>query len=950
MTDPDAGTATDPGPAVARTVRWLPIVVFLLAAVAMMPRALLGQRAYTPIDVTARSSPMRDQPTRPTIVNPVQNDVPEGQAVLAGFWSDVRDGDLQLWSHHTGAGVPTGALPFNALTAPMSLPYLVAPRWYAPALRALVWFLVAQWGLYLLARRVGIGVAAATVAGVAFAFSGAELIMVFRIGAAAVGPWVLWALCGVVQRPSGRRVAALASVVAWSWLEGFPAATLFTVYVALAWGAWLLVVERPRSNAVAGHGPEDDTVATPARPTFVRWAAVRAALIGGALALSGVLVGFQVLPFAAVIRHSGLLETRRFDGTFALGPYALFGQLDNAVIGGLHGPWTGVVNSFEGIGLTGSIALVGAAAALVLAAFGRLQVAERVHRNVAFFGLAMVVMVVLCYSGGRLLDLVYALPGMRSNTVFRHRWFIPLFASLLLGVALDHVDHRLDLRRRRTQSDPSAERPTRAVRVGAALAMLAGAIVVGRAVPTFVEGLHTFGTSHRAAVAFAKSGAFALLAAAIATAPWWLVVGARRVVHRPPEKGPPSPWPSLTEQRSRIAATAVLAGLVWWQLAVPMRHWIPQAPVAPYFSTSLLTDDLRRLAGTAWRFTGTSEYTPYLNSAIVDGLLDLRTTPVLDQQYRAYLSSGEPSAFTADHLKTTFDPKTLDVRSPVLDELSVRYVVVGTDEGPLGEPDPQPVPDRWVPLAESGALGPVTAGGGVAGVGVALRTAVDDARCTGFVRIGLMADGREVGAARRPSWDLVGVPEGTDLTVAIAGGESVPLDTPVTVTVRVEDGSCPVEVGATVDAVAARLFYAPADGAWKVVATRQAWVYERRSAKPLVRIEADGRTAGTVRSFALVNNGVRADVQADRAATVVVAENDDPGWRATVDGRAVEITSVDGAILGVPVEPGHHIVRLRYVPEGWYPGLALTAIGLVALATCVLADRRRGRTSRTRNG
>ena len=115
-----------------------------------------------------------------------------------------------------------------------------------------------------------------------------------------------------------------------------------------------------------------------------------------------------------------------------------------------------------------------------------------------------------------------------------------------------------------------------------------------------------------------------------------------------------------------------------------------------------------------------------------------------------------------------------------------------------------------------------------------------------------------------------------------------------------------------------------------MAATRQAWVYERPGAKPLVRVDA-----GEVVSSRLVSNGVRATVRAARNATVTVAENEDPGWTVRVNGRRVTPVTVDGALVGVPVGPGDNDIRLDYVPEGFRVGRVLTGLGLASLAGLV---------------
>jgi hypothetical protein len=78
---------------------------------------------------------------------------------------------------------------------------------------------------------------------------------------------------------------------------------------------------------------------------------------------------------------------------------------------------------------------------------------------------------------------------------------------------------------------------------------------------------------------------------------------------------------------------------------------------------------------------------------------------------------------------------------------------------------------------------------------------------------------------------------------------------------------------------------------------------------------------------------------------VVLTDTWFPGWRATVDGRAVEIEKAYGAFRGVMVEAGDHTIEMRYRPWSVFVGAALTgAAALVALwmaKTKLAADERR---------
>ncbi len=65
---------------------------------------------------------------------------------------------------------------------------------------------------------------------------------------------------------------------------------------------------------------------------------------------------------------------------------------------------------------------------------------------------------------------------------------------------------------------------------------------------------------------------------------------------------------------------------------------------------------------------------------------------------------------------------------------------------------------------------------------------------------------------------------------------------------------------------------------------------------------------------------------------VILTDTWFPGWRATVDGRAVAIEKAYGAFRGVVVEAGDHTIEMRYRPWSVFIGAALTGIAaLVAL-------------------
>jgi uncharacterized membrane protein YfhO len=63
----------------------------------------------------------------------------------------------------------------------------------------------------------------------------------------------------------------------------------------------------------------------------------------------------------------------------------------------------------------------------------------------------------------------------------------------------------------------------------------------------------------------------------------------------------------------------------------------------------------------------------------------------------------------------------------------------------------------------------------------------------------------------------------------------------------------------------------------------------------------------------------------------------DPGWHAALDGKATAVLRADVGLLGVPVTPGEHQLRLWYVPPFLYSG---AIISVLSLAILVFAWRR----------
>jgi hypothetical protein len=75
---------------------------------------------------------------------------------------------------------------------------------------------------------------------------------------------------------------------------------------------------------------------------------------------------------------------------------------------------------------------------------------------------------------------------------------------------------------------------------------------------------------------------------------------------------------------------------------------------------------------------------------------------------------------------------------------------------------------------------------------------------------------------------------------------------------------------------------------------------------------------------------VRIVAEADRDDRVIVRETFEPGWRAVVDGRAVDVEPYRETFLAIPIKSGLHVLTLRYDPPDVRIALAVSAFALAA--------------------
>ncbi len=105
---------------------------------------------------------------------------------------------------------------------------------------------------------------------------------------------------------------------------------------------------------------------------------------------------------------------------------------------------------------------------------------------------------------------------------------------------------------------------------------------------------------------------------------------------------------------------------------------------------------------------------------------------------------------------------------------------------------------------------------------------------------------------------------------------------------------------------------------------------------------ADPSFSSSVRIEDLRADGVRLSADLGRPGFVVLVDTFDPGWKATVDGRAAPVLRANVAFRAVEVPAGRHRVELVYRPREVLVGFWVFA-GALAFAAVVMAREVRGR-------
>ena len=395
-------------------------VLFYALVLLFLWRPLTGDEIIVPADVVKLLAPWSEElpPNRhPVTKYEVSNlnlhDVP---MQIVPWMHQVRESwrswEVPLWNADAGCGYPllangqsTPLSPLRLLTQPLPLGQAVTAEAAMKLLLALVL-------TYLFCRR-RYSPLASVLGAIVFAFSTwtTTWLQFPIVAASALLPGVLLAIDLLLERVTRRRFAAAAILFAVTVLSGHPETVYHVSLIAVAYGLWLVVIERRTAT----------------------WRGLLA--VAGASAVAALLAAPFLLPFAEAVLRSQRFSEMSVPRASLIPPYSdfpssvlllqprFFGQLP------IERPWG--PTTLESIsGFAGALALASWVAAAIYIVLRRRW---RERETLYLLGALLSAGIVLGWPG--ITEAFHAVAGLAP--AMRMRLGICWFASLLVAAAVD---------------------------------------------------------------------------------------------------------------------------------------------------------------------------------------------------------------------------------------------------------------------------------------------------------------------------------------------------------------------------------------------------------------------------------------------------------------------------------------------------------------------------------
>lgn len=114
--------------------------------------------------------------------------------------------------------------------------------------------------------------------------------------------------------------------------------------------------------------------------------------------------------------------------------------------------------------------------------------------------------------------------------------------------------------------------------------------------------------------------------------------------------------------------------------------------------------------------------------------------------------------------------------------------------------------------------------------------------------------------------------------------------------------------------------------------------------KPIRSCSSSVKPAHEAQSIRLPSknpNSIAIDTKANLSGILFIPVTNDPGWKATIDGKQVKILVANHSFMAVEVPKGSHKVRLNFVPPGFNVALVLTVAGIAIIAIGLFISRKK---------
>ncbi len=889
-------------------VSWILAGVLAIVAIGS---PLLGTKSFLGGDVVVRSAPWNQQWSGSETFIPIGDTIDNLGPARHQVAQRLRQGDIPAWDPLPAGGTELASVPSFSVASPFNLPYLVLPSRIAPAFTKLLELIAVLVGSVLFLRRLGASTTAGLFAGVAFAFSGFQVVWTNwpHTQTAALAPLLFWASERAVQERRVQTLIPIALATAAMLAAGFPAVAAHIIYALV----FYLVI-----RGVAGLLSKDITPGELAKA---------GALVGAGLVLGIGLMGAQLGPFVDQVDERDL-SYREGYGTNPLPSKLLVtAAIPHAYGSPNQGRYYGPINPMEALAFVGTSTLFLAGLGVVL---------WRRRRYPAGAGLALAMLSVLLtlalfFGGPTLRAFNDYLPTISTNAIGRMRgvwgFVIAMAAGLGLQALLDSA-----VRREQPADQPRwADRSLWAVPLYA-LAALAVAVRVGLRLSStgVAEG----------------EGRYVRLGVAVALIALTAIVGLWFMRHKIGDR--------LGPLALLVIGFEVLFFVIPFWPRIDMDLTIPETPTHAFLQDNI--DDGRIVNDGLTLYTGTTGYF---------GLRTVTGHIFHDDTWSEMLVAVDPGAFNASR---TFSFINLSVpghlESPVLDRLRASHAVVTLDARVFGtyEEDDWSADDTVV-VSDTIVASHRTEAQPVRGVVIFTSESVEFGKesVAGF-HIRISSGGQTIESKRRL---LMPIPPG-GLQIAIAG-EELPTSGSMTIEVSTYGLSKPVSMIANSAGEVGVGLVTPSDDGLKLVFAGGSAVYERLNAlerfhwasesvviaDPARRVErlsepldpnvvvlsappSPGHApAGSAGSIVSVDESdpdvLKVEVDAGGAGWLVVGDALQGGWVATVDGESTPLVEADHAVVAVELPSGRHSVELRFAPENGSEGLLATTLSIIAL-------------------